>query len=30
MMDCVLPSRNARNGYLSHLRRPRHHQARAI
>ena len=28
MMDCVLPSRNARNGYLVHIRGPRDHQTR--
>ena len=30
MMDCVLPSRNARNGYLFHLRGARDHQAHAL
>ena len=30
MMDCVLPSRNARNGYLFTSRGTRHHQARAV
>jgi queuine tRNA-ribosyltransferase len=30
MMDCVLPSRNARNGYLFTVARPCHHQTRAV
>ena len=30
MMDCVLPSRNARNGYLFTSEGRRHHQARAL
>ena len=30
MMDCVLPSRNARNGYLFTSAGPRDHQARAL
>jgi len=30
MMDCVLPSRNARNGLPVHLRGPGDHQARAL